>query len=150
MLLIPVMKFNLFDKKNKGGFMVLTMVLLVCAAVLVITTGIFLRTIGQVSQSGDSESSLRAWGSVNACAEYALWQMASTTETSGWSYTGDETLSVGDDTCYIYQVEDTASSTKIIKASSTVSFFTKKIMVEVATNTPSVVINIWEEVADFD
>jgi hypothetical protein len=57
-------------------------------------------------------------------------------------------LSVGDETCYIYPV--VASGTdRLIRASSTVSGFTRKILIDVATNTPKVVVSSWEEVADF-
>ena len=62
-------------KVNNGGFLVLTMVLLVCAVVLAVATGIFLRSISQTNETADSEGALKAWGTVNACGEYALGQM---------------------------------------------------------------------------
>lgn len=136
-------------KKANGGFMVLTIVLLVSATVLSIATGIFFRSIGQITESGDSEAALKTWSVVNSCGEYALREMSSTTDTIGWSYSGNETLNVGSSTCYIYPVEITGSSTKIVKASSTISSFTKKIQIEVSTNTPSVVVTSWKEKADF-
>ncbi len=143
-------------KNKKRGFIVLTMVLLVSAVVLTITTGIMLRSIGKINESADSENSLKAWSTVNACAEYALGQMiASTTSTTttaenwGFASTTGQELSVGDEICYIYPVTDSGTA-KLIKASSTVSQFTKKIEIEVATNTPSISINYWEEVADFE
>ena len=136
-------------KNQKGGFLVLTMVLIVSAVVLTVSTGIFLRSISELTESGDSEMSLRAWAAVNACGETAVMGLASTTLGNGWStYTGDVELPVGDETCYIYIIE-TSGTDKIIKASSTVSSFTRKIQVTVATNTPSLVVSAWEEVADF-
>lgn len=139
---------NRFENKQKG-FLVLTTVLLVCATVLIVSTGIFLRSISKVSEAGDSENSLKAWSTVNACGEYALGRMASTVSGQpGWAYPGGELLTVGGQTCYIYGVI-TEGTTKIIRASSTVASFTKKIVIEVATNTPKVIINSWSEVADF-
>jgi type II secretory pathway component PulK len=145
------------NTNNKKGFLVLTMVLLVCAAVLIIVTGALLRSISQVQGSADSENSLKAWSAVNACGEYALLQMiASTTSTTttaaNWAYSGGEPLENvggGEETCYINTVtnDDTA---KVVTASSTVSGFTRKIRLEVATNTPNIVINSWEYVADFE
>ncbi len=139
-------------KKDKKGFLVLTMVLIVSAVVLSVATGMFLRSLSEMTESGDSEMALKAWASVNACGEYALGQLASTTDTPGWSYGGDETLNIpladGDKTCYIYAVAPSGSG-KLIKASSTVSNFTKKIQIIVATNTPSVLVSSWVEVADF-
>jgi hypothetical protein len=134
---------NKNKKNNQGGFLVLTMVLLVCGAVLIISTGIFLRSISQVKEGGDSENALKAWSTVNACSEYALGKLA-----PDWSYAGAESLSISGQTCYIYPVVASGTS-KFIQASSTVSEFTKKVLIEVATNTPSVVINSWSIVADF-
>jgi hypothetical protein len=144
------MKFS-FSKKHKGGFLVLTMVLLVCATVVIIVTDILLRSIGQANESLDSENSLKALGVVTACGEYALNQISTTTDgRAGWGFasTSGMSLAVGDETCYIYPV--TASGTaKLIKASSTVSSFTKKVLIEVSTNTPNLSISSWKGVADF-
>jgi len=144
--------FFLNKRKNKG-FLVLTLVLIVCSTILIITTGLFLRSISQTKGGSDSENSLKALGAANACGEYALRQMiasstdATTTE-SNWNYYGDIPLLVGAETCYIYPI--VASGTdKIIKASSTVSTFTKKILIDVATNSPSMVVSSWKTVADF-
>ncbi len=135
---------------DQRGFLVLTMVLIVSATVLAISLGILLRSIDQINETNDSEASLKAWSVVNACGEYALGQMATTTETlPGWTYTGAESLSIGGESCYIYSIESGDLESKLIKASSTVSSFTKKILIEVATNTPEVLINSWEEVSDF-
>jgi hypothetical protein len=137
-----------FPKKRKGGFLVLTMVLLVCTSVLAVVTGILLRSIGEINMSGDSENSLKASNVVNACAEHALLHLSTTTDgLLGWNYLGDEELSVGDEKCYIYTL--IGSTSKTINASSTVDQFTKKVTLVVATNTPNVKVTYWEEVADF-
>ncbi len=149
------MIFSRKNKKNSGGFLVLTMVLLVCATVLAITTGILLRSVSQVNESADTENSLKAWGVVNACGEYALFQMMAsstdaTTTANNWGFgsTTGLSLPVGDQTCYIYPV--VASGTdKLIKASSTVSSFTRKILIDVSTNTPTTTVSSWKTVADF-
>jgi hypothetical protein len=138
-------------KNKKGGFLVLTLVLLVMATVLIISTGVFLRSIQELNMSADSEKAFKAWSVVNACGEYALDQMSTTTNgRAGWNFasTTGQSLAIGDETCYIYPV--TLSGTdKLIMASSTVSGFTRKILIEVATNTPSLVVNSWSVVADF-
>lgn len=133
---------------KQGGFLVLTMVLLVSAIVLAVSTGIYLRSISVVAETADQESATKAWSVVNACGEYALIQMASTTGEGNWDYAGDESLSVGEETCYINPVGE-AGSAKVIQAFSTVGAFTKKIEIEVATNTPSIIINYWTAVSDF-
>jgi hypothetical protein len=149
--------FQQTNKINKQkGFLALTMILLVCATVLIIVTSILLRSIGQSRETNDSEKSLKAWSAVNACGEYALGQMvastSATTTAENWNYAGSQSLNIplsdGGETCYIYPVV-ASGTTKIIKASSTVSLFTRKIVIEVATNTPTTTINYWNIVADF-
>lgn len=144
-----------FNKRKKSGFLVLTLVLIVCTTVLIVTTGLLLRSISQTRSGADSEKSLKALSTVNACGEYALRQMIAsstnaTTTAMNWEFgstTGME-LNVGSETCYIYPI--VASGTdRIIKASSTVSSFTRKILIEVATNSPSMVVSSWQTVADF-
>jgi len=145
-------------KKNNKGFITLTLILLSGAVVLAIATGILLRAISDVRETADSENSLKAWSAVNACGEHALLQMiASSTSTTttavNWNYastTGQELDDIGDsgNSCYIYRVTDSGTA-KLIKASSTVASFTRKILIEVATNTPSLKINSWNYVADF-
>ena len=141
---------NYFLKKNQRGFLVLTLVLLVFATVLIVAMGIFLRSIGGIKEGADSEASLKAWSTANACGEYALLQISALPGYYGWGYASGtgELLSVGEETCYIYPV--VASGTgKLIKASSTVSSFTRKILIDVATNSPSLKVVSWKTVADF-
>jgi hypothetical protein len=140
------MFLNSYNKRKKGGFLVLTMVLLVCAVVMIVSAGSLFRSINDTNEGTDSERALKAWSTVNACGEYALAQIA---PSAGWDYGGEESLDVGAETCYIYTVLDGDLGSKKINASSTVSGFTKKISIEVATNTPKVIITSWEEVADF-
>lgn len=149
------MSSKLFFKKRKEGFMVLTMVLLVCATVLIISVGSLLRSITQVNSTADSLSSFKAWGVVNACGEYTLQQMVGSTSTSttaaNWNFASSTgvLLPIGSETCYIYPVVASGTN-KLIQASSTVSGFTKKILISVATNTPAIIVNSWKEVADFN
>lgn len=90
--------FNVNFKKKQRGFLVLTMVLLVCVTVLAVVTGILLRSVDQVNQTADSEKALQAWGAVSACGEYALGKMmastSATTTAQNWAYAGSESLSI--------------------------------------------------------
>jgi hypothetical protein len=147
---------NIYKIKNNKGFMVMTMVLIVCTAILIVVSGSLLRGMNQISQTTDTETSLKAISVVDACGEYALAQMvassSATTTAINWNYgsTTGMLLPVGDETCYIYPILDgAASSSKLIKASSTVDLFTRKLQIEVATNTPNIKLNSWEYVADF-
>ena len=143
------------NKRKQDGFLVLTLVLLVCATLIIITTGLLLRSISQTNGGLDSENSLKALSTVNSCGEYALSQMTAsstdaTTTASRWGFasTTGMALNIGSEICYIYPI--IASGTdKIIKASSTVSSFTRKILIDVATNSPAIIVSSWKSVADF-
>ncbi len=141
---------DFLNKKKQGGFLVVTLVLLVSASVLIIVTSILLSSVSGTKDNLDSEMATKAWSTVNACGEHALLQISANEGFSGWSYgsSSGESLLVDGETCYIYTVEDGTDGSKLIKASSTVSGFTRKILIEVATNTPNVVINSWQVVAD--
>ena len=141
-------------KKDKKGFLVLTMVILVSATVLIIATGSLLRSITEMNQSTDSENSLKAFSVTSSCGEYALLNMmasstSSSTTATNWIYAGSlqKSLDVGDETCYINTVA--SGTSRVIKTFSTVSSFTKKMQIIVATNTPKVLVTSWKEVADF-
>lgn len=141
--------------KNKG-FIGLVTVITVSAVAVLITSATLLRSITESTISLDEEQSARAWAAANGCVEFALTKYASTTGDGWGSYTGDYTgeqgLSIGDDTCYILEVEDANSGTtteRTIRASSTVNNFVRKIVVTVSTNTPNLVVDSWSEVADF-
>jgi hypothetical protein len=143
-------------KQNKQkGFLVLTMVLIVSAVVLAITTGVFLRSVGETKKISELEQSMKALYLANGCADYAVSKIASSTENggNGWDvYLGDETLNIDDGTCDIYSLDEDPelAGSKWIKTESTVSGFIKRISVVVATNTPNLDIVEWEQVADFD
>ncbi|MEI6528740.1 MAG: hypothetical protein WCO10_03700 [bacterium] len=136
-------------KNNKtGGFVVLATVLMVSAVVVMIGSGVLLRSISSSNNSLAEEQSVHSTVSANSCAEYAMLQLSTTTGgLPGWSYVGGQSLSLGSDTCS-YSVVN-ADSAKSVKASSTVSGFVHKIQVVVATSTPTMSISSWKDVADF-
>jgi hypothetical protein len=142
--------------KHQKGFIALITILSASAVALLISSTILLRSITEATYSINEESSAKAWATVNACGEYALIHLASSTitdiEGGGWDYEGDYTLDVGDYSCYIDSVgnRNTGTTTpRIIKASSAVNSFVRKIMITAETNDPTVVVSSWEEVADF-
>lgn len=138
----------------KKGFISLIVILIASATALIISSTILLKSITEATVSADEESSNKALAAVNACAEYALIHLASTTYyTNGWAnYQGDEELTIGleGNSCYIYPITETGTSTpRTIHASSTVRDFTRKLSVSVATDTP-VTVTSWQLVADFN
>ncbi len=142
-------------KNKKRGFLVLTMVLIVSTVVLLISAGVFLRSIGQTKNIIEIEQSVKALYLANGCADYAVSKIASSTENggNGWSiYLGDETLTIGDDTCYIHSLIENPDlpGSKLIQTEGTISGFIKRVSITVATNTPNLEIVSWEQVASFE
>lgn len=146
----------LVESINKGkqfqkGFVALISVLVITAVSIIIGTTVTLKTISHSTMSASENFSAQAWAAVNSCAEYALGELsiASTTFTT---FTGPVSVSVGSNNCYIYSLTATGTplaTSLLIRASSTVSGFTRKLELIVATNTPQSVISSWQEVGDF-
>jgi hypothetical protein len=140
---------------KKRGFIALMVILTVSAIALVISSTIILRSVTEATVSIDEESANKAWAIVNACAEKALYNLASTTGdgVAVWNaYDGAEEVLIDDYSCYILSIDNSggASTERIVNASSTVNNFTRKVSITVATNTPSLDVESWEMVADFD
>ena len=144
--------------KNKG-FIALIFVLAVSAVALLVSAGILLQSITQSVISSSEEMAQKAWASVNGCAEKAVWNISTTTGTAqGWSgdYTTDgHPFTIGGSDCYVYPATSTSTpvaDSRLINASSTVSEFTRKIQVIIAsstsTSTPPSIYS-WQEVGDF-
>lgn len=137
---------------EEKGFIALITILSVSTVALLISAGILLQSITEGITSGNEEMANRAWAASNACIETALFKLASST---GWSYAGGETVTIDPDSCYILGVTATGTDlgSRLIKASSTVASFTRKMQAVVATtstSTPlSLTVTSWQEVGDF-
>lgn len=141
----------------KRGFIALITVITASAVALIIGSSILLKSITESNLSADEEFSNKAWATVNACAEHALYNLASTTNSGGSEWynhasTTGYSIDIDGNTCYIYPIVGTEAGTtspRLIQASSTVRDFTRKLSIIAATNTPSVTVDSWTEVADF-
>ena len=121
--------------------------MVITAVSIIIGTTIVMKSITHASMSASELYSSQAWATANGCAEYALGQF-SLASTSFSSLPAPTTLSVGSTNCQLLPIIASGSS-KVIKASSTVSSFVRRLQVTVATNTPQSVISSWQEVGDF-
>ncbi|MFA6446071.1 MAG: hypothetical protein WCW14_02360 [Candidatus Paceibacterota bacterium] len=137
-------------KIYKRGFIALILVLTVSTIALLVSAGILLQSVTEEVASSNEEMSSRAWSAVNGCVETALFKLASST---GWTYTGNESITIDPDSCYILPITATGTVSKLIRASSTVSGFTRKMEVVVATTSTSTPLGLtvtsWQEVGDF-
>ncbi len=136
----------------KKGFITLILVLTISAIALVISSVSLLRSVTEATISTAEESSNKAWAMVTACVETALTDLASSTNPVGaWiSYNLSDTISIGTESCY-YEVSGVGTSTeRTIHASSSVNTYVRKIEVVASTNTPAMIVDSWQLVADFD
>ncbi len=130
----------------KKGFIALITVLIITAVSVIIGTTVVMKSISHASMSASELYSAKAWAAANGCVEYALGQF-SLSSTTFTTYPGLLSQTVGGTLCTITLVA--SGNSKVIKASSTVSSFVRKLQVTVATNTPQSVISSWQEVGDF-
>ena len=138
---------------TKRGFIALISVLIITAVSIIIGTTVVLKSISHASMSASELYSAQAWASANGCVEYVLGQYSVSTSTWDFStttgYKGNETRNIGGIPCYIAAITATGTGYNLIKASSTVSSYVRKLQVIVATDTPQSVISSWQEVGDF-
>jgi len=129
---------------NNSGFIALTTVLVMSAVILVISTGISLRSVDGIKMSLGQKHSYTASSLAYLCAENALIKLKSTT-----NYSGNETITLDGETCDILSIDGTGYSTRTVKTQSTVSGYTKKLKIVVAEVDPIMQITSWDEVTDF-
>ena len=135
---------KILNYKSQQGYIALISILIVGALVLAIGVGVSLRSIDETEMSLNEELSNRALALVNACAEYALFQLV-----NNLSYAGNETLTINDsDSCDILSIEGSGATDRIIKAEALVMGYKKKIKIGIAQIEPLEMI-YWEEVDDF-
>lgn len=129
--------------KHEQGIIALITVLIAGAIVLLIGLGMTVRSIIESDTSLDEELSHRAFVAATSCMESALLSLA-----DGASYGGNETLTVGTDTCTIAAII-ASGDTRTIHTSSIVSGYTRRLSVTVSNVNPPLQVSSWQEVSDF-
>jgi len=141
---LPEATRNAHRNERCRGFIALISVLVISAVVLVIGIGVSLRSVGESNMSLGEQESNRARALANLCAEQALMKLE-----SFLNYSGDESIIIGSESCYILAVGGTGNLNRTVQASSTVSNYTKKVQVVITQISPVMQLSSWEEVADF-
>lgn len=128
---------------NHSGIIALTAVLIVGAIVLVATIGVTTRTVidGQISIS--EVNSRQALAAATSCMELALSKLS---DNAG--YLGNETITVGTQSCTIAAVTANGNA-RTIKTTSTVDGYTRRLSVYIANITLSPLqVSTWQEVSN--
>jgi len=122
------------------GFIALITVIIVAAITMVVGIGVSLLSISEANIGLGTHQSSQAYYMANLCAEHALMRLKEDV-----SYTGDETMNNEMGSCTIFPVE----GNWVIEVQGVSSNFVSKIRIVISQVDPSMVINSWEEVADF-
>ena len=126
--------------KNQKGLIALITVLIVLAVTLVIGIGLGLRSVTEMKIGLQRSQSSQAYYLANLCSEHALMKLKEDS-----NYTGNEATSTENGSCAILPIE----GTWIIKVSATSSDQVKKMKIVVNQINPKMIIDSWQEVADF-
>ena len=127
----------------KNGYVTLLSVLVVSVVGVAVTLSLLVLGLDAARNSFVVEQTYQAKGLAHACAERALQEIQENT-----TYTGSDTLSIGQGSCS-YIVTDTGGDTRNIEASGAVDSLIQRVEIDVDGLDPVITISSWQEVADF-
>lgn len=130
----------MFIFEGQKGFVALVTVLIVSALVLIVTIGLSLRTIDEMEMGLQKSLSSETYYFANLCAEDALMKLKANS-----NYSGDEVINIGKGSCTILPIEGNWT----IKISASFSGQVKKMRLVISQIHPEIVVDSWQEVADF-
>lgn len=133
----------MIKKENQQGYVIIISVLIVGTVGLVITVVLALLSNDFYRTSFSLEQSNQSKALSNSCVETALQVVRNDNY-----YFGTDTVSLGQGTCD-YLVIDTGGETREIQSTGTVGNIVRKVRVTVSEINPEILINSWQEVADF-
>ena len=132
------MKLNFIQ--NQKGFVALMTVLMIVGIVLAIGVVSVLRNVSEMKMGLQKNDSSQAYYLANLCTELALMKLK-----ENKNYGGNETVSTTYGQCAILPIEGQWT----VKVSATSTNQVKKLKIIVNRINPKMIIDSWEEVADF-
>lgn len=128
---------------GSNGFVTLTAVIIIGALLVIMSVGLLQSGVAGARVGIAREAGLRARLAADACAERALQEIRNDT-----SFTGSATLTVGGVDCS-YTVTSQGGQNRTIQASATAGAATRRVMIRISEINPLIVVDQWEEVAQF-
>ena len=131
------------NKKNNNtekGFVVLLAIIIILGVVLTISLSVSSLGIGEAEMSLQKSQSSHAFYLANLCAEEALMKLK-----ENQNYAGNDIINIEDGSCQILPIEGSWT----IKAQGSFMNQIKKIKVVITQINPKLLIESWQEVADF-
>lgn len=135
---------QLFHCDNQSGYIALISVLIISAVVILIATSASLVSISESDMALQQNQAKESFYLADACAEYTLMKLGSVL-----NYAGNETVTIGENSCFIRPISGSGNFNRIIEVQSTFSNQTRKIRIQVSQISPVMQITSWQEVADF-
>ena len=138
------MNFKTLKSKNEG-YIALVTILIISAVVLVIAVNAGLLGISESDMGLIKNQASEAYYLASACAEYAVAKLK-----DKLNYPGNETLNIGDGSCYIYQPEGSGNQDRVVKTTGTIYNLTRKIKININRVRPETEIASWQEVSNLE
>ena len=128
---------------NKSpAYIALTSVILIGGILVALVLAITYISLNQKLSLIGQDKSIKAYYLANACGHYAVLQIQ-----DNQNYTGDETIEIEGNSCYIEAVSG-SGETRTIFASSQVGQYQKRIKIEISQISPETKIDYWGLVID--
>ncbi len=125
---------------NEHGYALIACVLVITSMMLLAATGIARMQLTTQSSNTTLTNLLMAQALAEGCADTALLELSQDS-----SYTGDETITIGSDTCIIRPV---LSGPTTIETEASKNGSVYRLRIELSSTNP-VTISSWERVAEF-
>ena len=122
------------------GFIALITVFIIISIALLISLGFGLLSISEMDMGFKKTQSSQAYFLANLCAEQALMELK-----EDINYQGPETINIDNGNCQILQIE----GQWIIKTIGNTKNDVKKMRISVSQVNPQMIVDSWQEVADF-
>lgn len=133
-----------FSKLKRGGYVALITIIIIGAVALSVAISSAILAVAQGRNGLLAQNFSESKGLASACAEKALMDLKENV-----NYQGDETITLGNGQCQIYQIENLGEEARIIKVTGRVNQVTKKIKIIISQINPIIIFTSWLEVDDF-
>lgn len=129
---------------RNNGFVALASVLILAAIFLSISIGVASQALSGSNIAITQYSYVQARALSDACAEYALMELARVL-----NYGGDESILIDGEECDILPIIGIGDTEKIIMTKSTIGEYTYRTRIVALHESTTLEINAWEEVVSF-
>jgi len=122
------------------GFIALITIFIILSILLLLGLSFGFLAISETQMSLDKTQSSQAYFLANLCAEQVLMKLK-----ENINYQGNETINIDNGNCQVLQIE----GQWIIKVQGNFQNDVKKMRISVSQVNPQMIIDSWQEVADF-